>query len=135
MTPWYRPSGPPALSATAMATWPDLHDTASMCNEDRITRVANADTTSPGTSLPTRRTVAACPASGWGLHRSCTNTDGIAVCPRCSKPVATRQDQRLGDWVRVVTWHLVVVEVAGWTPLPPLAAASGDAEQEAGAQR
>lgn len=33
-----------------------------------------------------------CQASGWGMHRSCTDSAGYAVCPYCEQRVATRAD-------------------------------------------
>ncbi len=46
-----------------------------------------------------------CVASGWGLRRSCARSNGTVVCPVCTQLVVTRQDQKLGDGIRLIADH------------------------------
>jgi hypothetical protein len=46
-----------------------------------------------------------CAASGWQMHPSCADVDGIVVCPACTTSVTTTPDALLGRRVRVIEDH------------------------------
>jgi hypothetical protein len=46
-----------------------------------------------------------CPASGWRLRAGSADGPGSAVCPSCSRRVATRTDRAIGPLVLVVEEH------------------------------
>lgn len=46
-----------------------------------------------------------CGASGWGLHVTCTDGQGKAVCPLCTRPVPTRAEAVSGRAIRGIEEH------------------------------